>query len=108
MERQTRQSDQETYIDINRKTVSTYQHKLRKITCKVLNLSEIKLGRNDRICEIDESLFVKIKHHKGKDLTRSQQWVLGIYERNTKKCIFVPVPKSVQCVHFVRCNLSTF
>ena len=45
------------------------------------------------MCEIDDSLFVKVKHHKGKDLIRHQQWVFGIYERNTKKYIFIPVPK---------------
>lgn len=43
--------------------------------------------------EIDESLFVKVKHHKGKDLGRPQIWVFGMYERITKKVLFVVVPK---------------
>ena len=41
---------------------------------------------------VDESLFVKMKHHKGKDLKIPQVWVFGLYERQTKKCIFVVVP----------------
>ncbi len=43
--------------------------------------------------EIDENLFVKVKHHKGKDLKRPQVWVFGMYERESKKCFFVQVPK---------------
>jgi hypothetical protein len=49
------------------------------------------------VIEIDESLFVKVKHHKGKDLSRSQVWVFGFYERDdtrsNKRCLFVVVPK---------------
>lgn len=46
--------------------------------------------------EIDESLFVKVKHNKGKDLGRPQIWVFGMYERKEKatdksKVLFVVV-----------------
>ena len=43
--------------------------------------------------KFDESLFAKAKHNKGKDLAREQQWVFGIYDLNSKKCIFLPGPK---------------
>ena len=32
-----------------------------------------------------------MKHKKGKDLKRKPIWVFGLYERETKKCIFVVV-----------------
>jgi hypothetical protein len=43
----------------------------------------IRLGGENKIVEIDESLFVRVKHHKGKDLKREQVWVFGMYERLT-------------------------
>jgi transposase-like protein len=51
-----------------------------------------------RVVEIDESLFVKVKHFKGKDLKRPQVWVFGMYERplresDNRRCLFIPVPK---------------
>ena len=38
------------------------------------------MGGPNKILEIDESLFIKVKHHKGKDLKRPY----GLYERETK------------------------
>jgi IS1 family transposase len=45
------------------------------------------------VVEIDESLFIKVKHFKGIDLARPQVWVIGMYERDTKRLLFLVVPK---------------
>ncbi|CAF1098826.1 unnamed protein product, partial [Brachionus calyciflorus] len=58
-----------------------------------LNKSNFRLGGEKKIVEIDESLFIKLKHFKGKDLKRPQVWVFGMYERSSKKNLFFVVPK---------------
>ncbi len=46
--------------------------KLCKVACESLYREKIVLGGVGKVVEIDESLFVKVKHHKGKDLNRPQ------------------------------------
>ena len=36
-----------------------------------------------RIVEIDESLFIKVKHNRGHDTLRPKIWVFGLYEKAT-------------------------
>lgn len=93
---QTRQSDQENIVGCKRQVICNFQQKVRLVTSKALNKSAIILGGPGKVVEIDESLFVKVKHHKGKDLKRPQIWVFGMYERSAeakKRCIFITVPK---------------
>jgi len=40
-----------------------------------LDKNNIKLGGKNVIVEIDESMFARVKHHRGKDLKRKQIWV---------------------------------
>jgi len=49
-----------------------------------------KLGGADQIVEIDESLFVRRKYHRGRLI--SQQWVFGMYDLNMKYSVLVCVP----------------
>ncbi|CAF1001630.1 unnamed protein product [Brachionus calyciflorus] len=58
------------------------------IVYKDLDKENLSLGGNGEVVEIEESLFVRIKHHNGKDLKREQVWVFGIYERNSRICLF--------------------
>lgn len=51
-----------------------------------MKIDDIKLGGEGVIVEIDESMFAKIKHFKGKDLKRSQLWVFGMKERESGRC----------------------
>ncbi|RNA02341.1 transposase [Brachionus plicatilis] len=90
---QTRQIDQVDFLGISRNTIIKFQKLLRIVALKALNKSNFRLGGENKIVEIDESLFVKVKHFKGKDLRRRQIWVFGIYERITKRSLFIAVPK---------------
>ena len=67
--------------------------------------------------EIDESLFIRVKHHKGKDLKREQVWIFGMYERSlgpvkeakTKgRCLFFVVPKrdAVNLLNIIYANVE--
>lgn len=49
------------------------------------------LGGEDEIVEIDESMFAKVKHYRGKDLRRKQLWVFGLKQRSNKQCLFFSV-----------------
>jgi hypothetical protein len=64
----------------------------RNSAVKDLDKENLVVGGNRMVVEIDESCFVKVKHHKGKDLKRPQVWVCGIYERETKRVLFFLVP----------------
>ncbi len=58
------------------------QFTLLRYLCSLdINIEEIKLGGDGKIVEIDESMFAKVKHFKGKDLQRRQLWVFGMKER---------------------------
>ncbi|CAF0956029.1 unnamed protein product [Brachionus calyciflorus] len=90
---QTRQIDQADFLDLSRNTIISFQQRLRIVALKALNKSNFILGGENKIVEIDESLFIKVKHFKGKDLKRPQVWVFGMYERSSKKSLFLVVPK---------------
>ena len=63
------------------------QFTLLRYLCSLdINIDEIKLGGDGKIVEIDESMFAKVKHFKGKDLQRRQLWVFGMKERESGRC----------------------
>ncbi|CAF1085464.1 unnamed protein product, partial [Brachionus calyciflorus] len=90
---QTSQTDQSKLLGLSRETIVTFQQKLRLIACQSLNKDSVKLGGRNKIVEIDESFFVKVKNFKGKDLKRPQIWIFGMHERESPKTIFVVVKK---------------
>ena len=82
--------------------MSSIFQRIRLVVVNALKKTPIVLGGSNRIVEIDESLFVRVKHGKGKDLRREQVWVFGLYERPTDqqkidkkkgRCLFFVVPK---------------
>ena len=67
---ETRQMDQSEFLAVCRATIISLQQTLRLIAVKAFNVNELVLGGNGKIVEVDESLFIKVKHHKGKDMKR--------------------------------------
>ena len=80
-------------LNVSRNTVIAWQQKFKLIAVKEFDRTNLTLGGKNVVIEIDESLFVKVKHHKGKDLGRPQVWVFGLYERDSKKLLFIVLPK---------------
>ncbi len=76
-------------------TVAAYKRRLRLIILTMFNKNDIRIGGEGRIVEIDESLFIKVKHNRGRDTLRPKVWVFGLYERATadqpKRVLFFKV-----------------
>ena len=49
----------------------------------------IELGGEGKVVEIDESKFMHGKYHRGR--YRDGQWVLGMIERGSLRCVLIPV-----------------
>jgi hypothetical protein len=85
------------HLDISAHTVSSYCKKLRLIAVQELDKTSIRLGGHGHIVEIDESLFVRVKHFRESDMLRPKVWVFGLYQRPTadspKKVLFFKVAK---------------
>lgn len=88
---ETKQRDIESILNCGRTTVSRYFKALRQLCTIDLDRENSMLGGQSVVVEIDESLFARVKHHKGKDLKRKQVWVFGMRERGTNKCLFFVV-----------------
>jgi transposase-like protein len=56
-------------------TVAAYKRRLRLIILTMFNKNDIRIGGEGRIVEIDESLFIKVKHNRGRDILRPKVWV---------------------------------
>ncbi|RMZ99659.1 putative transposase-like protein [Brachionus plicatilis] len=73
--------------------VSTLFYRLRQLCSLGIGKEDLKLGGSGKKVEIDESLYARVKFHKGKDLKRTQVWVFGLVERNDpSKCFMTVVP----------------
>ena len=53
-------------VGCSRSTVISIYKRLRFVSTKINKQTKVTLGGQGRIVEIDESLFIRVKHHKGK------------------------------------------
>ena len=70
-------------VGVSANTIAAYKRRLRLILLTIYNKNHIKLGGEGKVVEIDESLFIKVKHNRGRDILRPKVWVFGLYERAT-------------------------
>ena len=70
-------------------TVAAYKRRLRLIILTMFNKNDIRIGGEGRIVEIDESLFIKVKHNRGRDTLRPKVWVFMKEPTNLKECYFL-------------------
>jgi hypothetical protein len=71
-------------VGVSADTIAAYKRRLRLIILTMFNKNDIKIGGPGKIVEIDESLFIKVKHNRGRDTRREKVWVFGLYERATE------------------------
>ena len=71
-------------VNVSAQTISGYKRRLRLIILTMFDKNNIKLGGEGKVVEIDESLFIKVKHNRGCDTLRPKVWVFGLYERATE------------------------
>jgi hypothetical protein len=69
---QSRQADTAALIGCRRSSVVTVQQKLRGIACQSASTNNTLLAGAGRIVEMDESQYIKVEHHRGKDLRDHQ------------------------------------
>lgn len=71
---------------VSRKSISLWYDKLRDVMSCYLVANPIELGGPDSVVEIDETcLGRKRKYNRGAIRNQTPQWVLGIFDRTTKK-----------------------
>ncbi|CAF1016020.1 unnamed protein product [Brachionus calyciflorus] len=77
-----------------KEVTSSIFYRFRQLASLGIDKNNLLLGGNGKIAEIDESLYVRVKYNRGKDLKRSQVWVFGLVERNdtNSKCFMLIVP----------------
>jgi hypothetical protein len=80
---------------VNQQTAVDYYSMLREV-CSIIILNDLareKLGGPEKVVEIDETLVAKRKYDKGKPLERSDVWVVGGVERDTRRTFACPVKR---------------
>lgn len=65
------------------RTLISYVGRIKRFVTMDLNIDEIRIGREGVMVEIDESLFGKTKHHRGRPV--KGVWVFGSVERTEEK-----------------------
>ena len=79
-------------IKMDRHTVGKIFNHLRNVCSVALDKKNIKLGGKSKVVEIDESLYARVKHNVGKDLSRKQVWCFGLVDRVSGSCYLHIVP----------------
>jgi hypothetical protein len=62
-------------VGVSLSTITVYKKCLRIILLTMFDKRNIKLGGEGRIVEIDESLFIRVKHNRGQAMRRPKVWV---------------------------------
>ena len=60
---------------IAKQTLTTFYQEIRLVVVNDLNKEEFILGGPGVEVQIEESMFLRVKHNRGEDLKRHQIWV---------------------------------
>jgi len=85
-----------TILDISQTTIVDWYNLLREeCSSKLLRLQQAEkmLGGAGQVVEIDESLMIKRKYHRGGVRQQHREWVFGMYDRTTKRGWIKFVPR---------------
>lgn len=104
-----RMSQVETLISVSHTSAIQWHQYCRDICSnRLLEITNggYQLGGENCIVEIDESLLVKRKYHRGRRIP--EQWMFGMYDRQLKQgiAVYVEDRKVVYEVFFFRTYLS--
>ena len=77
------------YLQLTTKTVCKWAEKCHQVVYDQLFSHSEKIGGPGVIVEVDESMFGRLKYHRGNRV--DGQWVFGGIEANTGKSFFIPV-----------------
>lgn len=84
--------DMEESLKISKPTLIKVCQTLRQLCSIDLDIDNFKIGGENTVVEIDESVFNKVKYNKGKDLVHykkeKQLWVFGMKSRADNKVLF--------------------
>ncbi len=79
-------------VQICKQTLTTFFLEIRLVVVNNLNRDHLILGGPGVEVQIDESMFLRVKHNRGKDLRRKQIWVLSLIEVEKNSVLFFVVP----------------
>ncbi|EGT41120.1 hypothetical protein CAEBREN_11619 [Caenorhabditis brenneri] len=88
--------DTMAHFNMSKQTVVDLQEDFRRMTEQWFireSQNHLKLGGPNKVVEIDETLVVRAKYNRGRNLRRKQIWVFGLIERGSKKTIMCRVPR---------------
>jgi hypothetical protein len=87
-----KQCDTHESLNLSKPVIIKIFRYLRQLCYLDLDKENFRCGGQQKIVEIDESVFNKVKYNKGKDMVqytkKKQLWVFGMKERSSKKCLF--------------------
>lgn len=72
------------HVEVGTHTGVNWCQYFRKICSWKLCQTSIQLGGPGKEVQIDESLFVRAKYHRGRNTNRADTWVFGAYDVNYK------------------------
>ena len=80
------------FLGVSSATVVQWYQYCRDICSWQLLEEPLRLGGPEKIVQIDESLLVRAKYNRGRQLRAQQRWVFGIYDPSTKEGYIELVP----------------
>ena len=79
-------------VEISKQTLTSFFQEIRLVVVNDFKRGELILGGAGMEVQIDESIFLRVKHNRGKDLKREQMCVFGMTDVEKDFVLFFQVP----------------